>query len=175
MPARVVLLNGPAGVGKTTVGRALAATVPNGACIHGDCFKRFIVSRVEGTVAGGLGYTNGATVAASFVEAGYDLVIFAYVFERRANVDHFLATFGPPVPVHLFTLWAPLHVIMERERTRPDRKRLGRRVAACYRAIEQDLDQLGYRIENVDVPPHDVAREIYHLCTQDLGVVNRQR
>ena len=32
----VVILNGPAGVGKTTVGRARAALVPNGACIHGD-------------------------------------------------------------------------------------------------------------------------------------------
>jgi hypothetical protein len=34
-------------------------------------------------------------------------------------------------------------------------------------------DQLGYRIENVDTPPHDVVREIYHLCTEDLGVVDR--
>ena len=36
-------------------------------------------------------------------------------------------------------------------------------------------DQPGYRVDNVDTLPHDVAREIYHLCTQDLGVVNRQR
>jgi hypothetical protein len=35
------------------------------------------------------------------------------------------------------------------------------------------LDQLGYRIGNVNTPPHDVAREIYHLCTEDLGVVDR--
>jgi hypothetical protein len=34
-------------------------------------------------------------------------------------------------------------------------------------------DQLGYRIENVDTPPHDVAREIYHLCAEDQGVADR--
>jgi energy-coupling factor transporter ATP-binding protein EcfA2 len=107
MSGRVILLNGPAGVGKTTVGRALASLVPNGSCIHGDCLKSFIVSRVDGVVAGGLGYVNGAFIASTFIEAGYDLVVFEYVFERPSNVDRFLASFHLPVPVHLFTLWGP--------------------------------------------------------------------
>ena len=55
MNGRVVLLNGPAGVGKTTVGIALASLVPNGPCIHGDQLRSFIVTRVDGTVEGGLG------------------------------------------------------------------------------------------------------------------------
>ncbi len=70
MTARVILLNGPPGGGKTTVGRALASLFPNGACIHGDCLKHFVVSRVDGAVRGGLGYINGAAVAANFIEAG---------------------------------------------------------------------------------------------------------
>jgi MoxR-like ATPase len=41
----VVLLNGPAGVGKTTVGRRLAASARNGVCVHGDDLRRFVVTR----------------------------------------------------------------------------------------------------------------------------------
>ena len=87
--ARIVLLNGPAGVGKTTVGRALATLVPNGACVHGDCLKHVVVARVDGAVSGGLGYVNGATVAANFIDAGYDLVVFEYVFEHPSHIDRF--------------------------------------------------------------------------------------
>lgn len=47
---RIVLLNGPAGAGKSTLGRRLAATSRNGACVHGDYLKRFVVARESGTV-----------------------------------------------------------------------------------------------------------------------------
>jgi ABC-type transport system involved in cytochrome c biogenesis ATPase subunit len=33
---QVVVLNGPAGVGKTSIGRLLAGTARNGACVHGE-------------------------------------------------------------------------------------------------------------------------------------------
>jgi 2-phosphoglycerate kinase len=46
----VVLLNGPAGAGKTTVGRKLAAGARNGVCVHGDDLKGFVVSRDLATV-----------------------------------------------------------------------------------------------------------------------------
>ncbi len=165
--SRVVLLNGPAGVGKTTVGRALAALVPNGACIHGDCLKRFVVARTDGAVRDGLGYVNGASVAANFVDADYDLV----VFEHPSHVERFLASFHAPAPVHLFTLWAPLSVVVERERDRLDRERLGDRVVACYRAIETHLDHLGYRIDTVGLSPREAAAEIYRLCDEGLGAL----
>jgi predicted ABC-type ATPase len=42
---RVVINNGPSGVGKTTIGRLLAARVTNGVCIHGDALAGFIVAR----------------------------------------------------------------------------------------------------------------------------------
>ena len=51
---RVVIVNGPAGVGKTTIGRLLAARAANGVCIHGDALADFIVTRVAGSVEQGL-------------------------------------------------------------------------------------------------------------------------
>lgn len=39
------MLNGPSGVGKSTIARLLAGRVANGACIHGDALADFIVTR----------------------------------------------------------------------------------------------------------------------------------
>lgn len=164
------LLNGPPGVGKTTVGTALASLVDNGACIHGDHLKSFIVSRVEGKVEGGLGYKNGAAVATNFIEAGYKLVVFEYVFEKPTHVARFLEFLRPKVPVHLFTLWAPLRVIIEREQARQNRTKLGNRVVECYKTIEQNLDQLGHRIDNTGTQPIDIAKLIYYLSKENIGV-----
>lgn len=170
MSSRVILLNGPPGVGKTTVGTALASLVNNGACIHGDDLKSFIVSRVEGKVEGGLGYKNGAAVATNFIAAGYELVVFEYVFEKPTHVARFLEFFRPKVPVHLFTLWAPLKVITEREQARQNCTKLGNRVVECYRTISRNLDQLGHRINNTGAQPIDIAELIYYLSKKNVGV-----
>lgn len=65
-------------------------------------------------MANGLGYKNGAVIAANFIDAGYDLVVFEYVFEHPAFVDRFLTSYRAAASVHLFTLWAPLRVIIGR-------------------------------------------------------------
>lgn len=170
MSSRVIVLNGPPGVGKTTVGNALASLVNNGACIHGDDLKSFIISRIEGKVEGGLGYKNGAAVATNFIAAGYELVVFEYVFEKPTHVARFLEFFQPKVPVHLFTLWAPLKVIIEREQARQNRSLLNNRVVECYQAIERNLDQLGHCIDNIGVQPIDIAELIYGLSKENVGV-----
>lgn len=172
--ARVILLNGPPGVGKTTVGRMLAGLAGSGACIHGDCLKQFVVSRSDGAVTGGLGYINGATVAANFIEAGYDLVVFEFVFEQVSHVDRFLSAFRASVPVHLFTLWAPRETVLARERGRPNREPLGDRVAACYETMARNLDTLGTRIETATIAPEMIARTIHRMAEEsDAGLIRR--
>ncbi len=150
-PQLVVILNGPAGVGKTTVGRLLAGRVANGVCIEGDALAAFIVTRAPGAVHAGLGYENGATIAANYVRAGYDLVVFEYCFEERRHVQRFLDAYTAPAPVFLFTLWAPLAVVAEREAARNGRSPLGERVAACHREMAARLGELGEVIEALAV------------------------
>ena len=163
MTARVILLNGPPGVGKTTVARMLAARASNGACIHGDSLKHFVVSRVDGAVRGGLSYVNGATVAGNFIHAGYDLVVFEFIFEQPSHVDSFVSAFRAPTPVHLFTLWAPLETVLARERSRSNREPLKDRVIACHETMTQNLAMLGVRIETAEREPAMIARTIWRL------------
>ena len=73
-------------------------------------------------VAAGLGYENGATIAANFVRAGYDLVVFEYCFEEHGHVS-VSSTRTPRRRRFLFTLWAPLRGGRARERARAGRRR----------------------------------------------------
>ncbi len=170
MEPHVIILNGPAGVGKSTVGRALAALAPNGVCIHGDDLRAFIVTRQPGATAGGTTYTIGATVAAGFLAAGYGRVVFEFVFEQPTFVTRFrdaYAATGAVAPVSLYTLWASLEVTTEREATRAYRDRvggnLGERVAACHRTMAAHLDQLGVIVENVGQSADETAQRIHLL------------
>lgn len=159
---RVVVLNGPAGVGKTRIGRLLAGRAENGVCIHGDSLADFIVSRVPGTVEPGLGYANGALLAASYIQAGYDLVVFEYCFEHPRHVRRFIDAYHGSAPASVFTLWAPLKVVQERELVRTGRRRLGARVEECYRSMEANLAELGETVQN-DGSPEEIAERIDHL------------
>jgi adenylylsulfate kinase-like enzyme len=122
---KVLLLNGPAGVGKTTVGTRLAATADNGACVHGDDLKHFVVARIPGTVDQGLSYVGGAKLADVFLEAGYDLVVFEFIFLHAAHIQRFMRSLQTELPVHLVTLWAPLTVVSARDAARPQPERQG--------------------------------------------------
>lgn len=170
VPARIVLLNGPAGVGKTTTGRLLAGRARNGACVHGDELAGFIVRRVDSEVALGLGYVNGATVASNFVEGGYDLVVFEYCFEREGNVIRFLEACTSSADVYMFTLWAPLETVRRREASRPHRAPLRGRVVECYEAMSRSLDRLGQVVDCRDAP-ESVAAKIEQLMLDSCGLL----
>ncbi|HEX4212129.1 MAG TPA: hypothetical protein VIA06_02230 [Candidatus Dormibacteraeota bacterium] len=169
-PSRIIVLNGPTGVGKTTTGRLLARRGRNGACVHGDELAAFIVRRVEDEVGLGLGYVNGATVASNFVEAGYDLVVYDYCFEREANVARFLGACTRTADVFLFTLWAPLEIVRQREASRPGRTRLGARVLDSYETMGNSLDRLGQVVDCRDAP-ESVAARIDRLTMDSCGLL----
>jgi len=156
-----VVVNGPAGVGKTTVSRRLAAAVPNGTCIHGDALRDFIVTRGPDRPTG-LTYLAAAALTDVHLAAGFDRVVVDYIFEQPEHVDRFrdALTPGTPRPL-LVTLWAPLDVVRAREAARPGRDRLGDRVDACWSALEANLDHLG-TVVDATRPVDRVLAELEH-------------
>src|SRR3954469_5313093 len=139
----VVVLNGPPAVGKTTVGRRLAAAARNRGCVHGDDLKRVVVGAETGSVGQGLSYRGGAGLADVFLDAGYDMVVFEFVFGRRLNVGRFVRALRSHAAVHLLTLWAPLETVTARDAARPAGERMGARVAESWHELAANLDDAG--------------------------------
>ena len=148
MAQLVVIVNGPAGVGKSSVAPRVAARAPNGACIAGDDLKRFVVSRAEPpTVQLGLTYVGAAALTDVFLVAGYDLVVVDFIFERPRHIRRYAESLRTPVQVLALTLWAPLDVVRRRHEQRARRGRPHGGADRSWHAIAEHLDDLGTVID----------------------------
>lgn len=158
MDARqVVLLTGPAAVGKTTIGRRLAATSRNGVCIHGDDLRRMVVTREPGLVRQGLSYVGAAALTDVFLDAGYELVVFEFAFAAPRHVERFRRALRTGVAPRLVTLWAPLSVTLARDRARAVAARLGDdAVIASWAQLEAHLSELG-TVVDADAPAAQIV------------------
>ena len=167
---RVIVLNGPAGVGKTATGRALAATAAAGACVHGDSLMHMVVRR-EKTVEQGLSYVGAAKLTGVYLDAGYDLVVVEFIFQTPANVQRFLDAYANAAPVHLFCLWAPLDVVQAREAARPGRERIGGRVSELWEIMNAAGPGIGVRVDT-DRPLADTVTDITGRVRAGDGLIS---
>jgi len=159
----ILLLNGPAGVGKTSVSEELVSLSPASVCIHGDTLRSFTTCDAREFLGGGSTYRAAAALSTAYLDMGARRVIFEYIFENPAHVETFKRAAKLGVPIHLVTLWAPFSVVQARESHRRDREHLGPRVEACYRTMEMHLDQLGIIVRTANLSPLQVAASIHAL------------
>lgn len=144
----VVLINGPAGIGKSSVAPRVAARAANGACIAGDALRRFIVNRAAPVAVDlGLAYIGAAALTDVFLDAGYELVVVDFVFEHPRHISRYTEALSSRVPVLAVTLWAPLDVVQRRHaQRRRDAQRSGS-AESSWHAIAPHLDDLGTVID----------------------------
>jgi predicted kinase len=159
--ADVLIVNGPPGVGKTTVSRVLAEMLPGTVCIHGDELRAFAPKDAREHLGGGSTYRAAGVLATAYLDMGAARVVVDYVFLRRSHVAYFHEAFGcSQSPVYMFTLWAPLPVVEARERGRLGRSPLGSAVEECWQEIERNKALLGEFVDTTTASVTDLAEEI---------------
>lgn len=156
----IVIINGPPGVGKTTVSNALAKLRPGTVCIHGDDLRAFAPEDAKTHLGGGSTYRAGATLACTYLTMGAPIVLFDYCFLCPRHLDHFARRVEPGTPMRVFTLWAPLATVQARERARVGRVPLGAAVEECYREIAEHADALGTIVDAEQVSAATIANRL---------------
>jgi len=162
----IVVINGPPGVGKTTVSKALTKLQPGTVCIHGDHVRAFAPSDARDHLGGGSTYRAGATLARKYLEMGASRVIFDYCFLRPGHLRYLTESVPAHVPIQVFTLWASLRTVEARERGRDARTPLGEAVEECHREIERHLTELGTRVDAEHDTPEVIAASIHTQLTE---------
>lgn len=169
MPQLVLLINGPAGVGKSTIAPRIATRAPNAACIAGDDLKRFVVNRAEPpTVELGLTYVGAAALSDVFLTAGYDLVVIDFIFEHPRHIQRYTQALNTPVQILALTLWAPLAVVQHRhdQRDRPGQHRDN--ATRSWHAIAGHLDELGAIVDAQGTIEQTLTATANHIDQQQF-------
>ena len=165
MSRKIITINGSPGVGKSTTAELLAQSSQNSVCIRGDDIKHWIVNRNSEELTKGLTYINGGACCRNYLKAGYELVVFEYVFTKKADVDRFIENCGIKESCLLFTLIAPLSVIKQREilRLSQNRKSLGEAVDIAFDEIIKNKIDLGTFINTEFLSSQQVCQLILSL------------
>jgi len=161
-----VILNGPPGVGKTTVAAILRKFVASTVVISGDELRAFAPEDVRAHLGGGATYRAAGALAATFLRLGAERVIFEYVFLRRAHFDNWGESLRECVAPRVITLWAPLDVVIAREKTRRGPPRLGHAVSDCYREMSANSAAMGKIIETATLSAEAVAARVHELSSK---------
>ncbi|NRQ17714.1 hypothetical protein [Ensifer sesbaniae] len=150
--SHVIVINGPAGVGETTVSRVLARRHPGAINIAGDALRHFAPENVRHSLRPGSTYRASAALATAYLTMGASKVPFEYVFDDAEKLDLFCSGLPDKAPVSVFTLWAPIDRVIDREANRIERERLGDMVLRICQAIERNLHLLGQVVPNTETP-----------------------
>jgi chloramphenicol 3-O-phosphotransferase len=157
----IIVINGPPGVGKTSVSKALTGLLPGTVCIHGDHLRAFAPEDARAHLGGGSTYKAAASLALTYLGMGAPRVIFDYCFLRPRHVGYFTDGLGPDAAVHIFTLWATLKTVQARELGRVGRTPLGAAVEECHREIEEHLAELGTIVDAENETADMLARALH--------------
>jgi len=165
--ARIVLIGGPPGVGKTTALRRVAARVPRCAWLDGDDVWRIrpfeVTDETRSLVEG-----NIVHVLRSFLEARYREVFLSWVLHDDALIERLLAPLRP-----LARDVAVLHLVASPDALRARSEGDPARGSLAPRALER-LAQIGAleypRIDTSELSPDQVAERILRR----LGLLSRR-
>ena len=162
------MLNGPAGVGKSTAASLLTSWTDASAWVRGDDLKDFVVSKPTGGTASRVTYRNGAAVCAELISSGFSFVVFDFVFNDAESVATFRSNLRTrePFVFSLVTLWASETVLRERRKGRVDEPRYVDLMDRSRGLMEGNLDELGIVIDVETLDAKEVADKLAQLVAR---------
>jgi len=157
----VIVINGPPGVGKSSVTAQLRTLVPGTVAISGAQLRAFAPPDARAHLGGGATYRVAGALASAFMQLGAKRVLFEYEFLRASHLAYFRDALTVSAELHVFTLWAPLECLVERSGGQPDARPSGLTLVDSHREMATNLSQLGQIVETDRLSAAEVARHIH--------------
>jgi len=155
----IILINGSINSGKTTIGRQLAAMLPQTAHVEVDALREFVAFLpLDDAIP--ISLENAAAVARNLARRGFHIVLtyplgpadHAYLQAQLADLN---------TPIHTITLSPPLATALTDRGTRPLTDHERRRIREQY-ADNRHNPPFGITLDNSAQTPTETATTILH-------------
>ncbi len=151
------MINGAPGIGKSTVAEIVFSRLSNAAFLDGDDVWRInpfeVTDHTKAIVD-----KNIPFVLRSYLEAGYEFVILAWVMHQQEIIDRVLSGLRDlDFDLHVFTLIAEEDALRDRWRARADKQEVP---ALVSDRLRQSRALHTTQIDTTDLDPTDVAATI---------------
>ncbi len=155
--AKLVIVNGAPGVGKSTVAELVFSKLCNAAFLDGDDVWRIRPFEVNDRTKAIVG-KNIPVVLRSYLEAGYEYVLLAWVMHRQEIIEAVLEALSDlEFELHVFTLVADEETLSQRWRSRAGEQTVPELVADRLR---QSRRLPTTQIDTTGLEPDEVADRI---------------
>lgn len=131
MSGKIIILTGPAGVGKSTTAQIMAEKLEKSAYISGDTVSHMSISGREkpweSKNANNLVWSNIKDLTRNFLNYGCDVVIDWIIFwdDLKEHISEFIEN---GIEVRYAVLWADEKIHIERDKQRVEDSQMGERV-----------------------------------------------
>lgn len=171
MGNKLIVLTGPAGVGKSTTAKIMAKGLEKSAYISGDRISHMSVAGREmpweSRDAHNLVMKNIKDLSTNFLNYGCDVIVDWIIFWDDIE-DHIKTFADHDVEVRYAVIWAEEDVHVERDRQRPVEAQMGERVLILRNEFMESGVPENHYIDNTNL---EIDEVINMILTDDKYIV----
>jgi len=162
--SKLIVINGTMGIGKSTVAKLVFARLTNAALLDGDDVWRINPFEVNDRTRAVV-HNNIRFVLRSYVEAGYEYVILAWVMHRQEIIDTIVQPLGDlGLEVRVFTLFAEEGAAVQRALLRDG---AARNPEGVISRLRQSRELRTTQVDTTHRQPAEVADQILAAIGRD--------
>lgn len=164
----VLIINGPCGIGKTTLSKQLAKHLDNCILINGDEIHNFIMNNEVTDEQLELTNNNITSLVVNFLCVGYKNIIIDFVYENENHIQYIKEKIYP-TPIICVRISSELDINLQRNSSRQkDDVMSSERVQELYRVFLTKGDRLGYEVNTNGDTIEESVGKIFDLI-KDKG------
>lgn len=167
----IIVINGPPGIGKTTIAQKLSKKLRKAAVIEVDKVKYFSVDKDQVGESIDLGDQQVFMMIRALKESKVHIII-EYVYESQKYFNAIIRNLRSiDRTVYAYRLRSSLSENIHRDKRRPKTIRLGERVHEIAERLDERGDAVGYTVETTGLSVEKTAEKIFLLISAEIGLV----
>jgi adenylate kinase family enzyme len=167
----IIIINGPPGIGKTTIAQKLSKKLKKSVVIEVDRIKYFAVDKRKTTEAIDIGDQHVFMMVGA-LRSSKENIIIDFVYETPKYFEAVVKQLrGIDRNVYAYRLRCTLADNLKRDKRRTKEVRLGPRINEIFGRLDERGDSVGYTVETTGLSVEKTAEKIFLLISAEIGMV----